>query len=1139
MNQITPRLLLFIFFLGVFTSIKSLSFTTLSAAQAYAKASPEYVKPDNKDWLRPDFYSFHKSIMPNLFQRALVRLGWPTKHWDWHNFENLLKQVVAVRDQNGFKGDFAERFKPNKGDKFIIWGDLYSAFHSLVRDLTFLQQQGVVDNNLKIVNPHYYFVFNGNVIEGSPYVLETLTLVLRLMQANPSHVFYTRGYHESEERWHNFELMREFKVRLGQQTGRYTPIFDLLERFFQSLPIALYLTQEKEDEINVVIISSSDRITKLFEERSLAGLLKVKENRGYFKYETSRNDLEKPLHLRAFITGEDRSVSFSVTEGLTLIGAIEGATRWMVFSSPTERNQHLYKFFFDAFAQLDVTNGMSDWTISLYNQQVPELNGFKETARYNLETGRKVREKEQRIKEKEFFFSATMDLSKGASPIGKRVKEGLQLAFSKERAEKTVPGIILQLTTVDDEYTPQKTRAAVEDFMSKNLNMVIGSQGSASLESYLDLIKEGRILVLFPFSGAPLFRKPDLRYLVHYRGSYIREGEELVKYALKDLKAKKIAIFYQDDAFGRGALEGARRALKKVGITNFLEVPHERNVINYKKQIAKIRDYNPDTILFSTNTLAIRGLIRQMGVQYFAGKKLLGLSVYEDAFERFLKDKGLSFILIRMVPDPAISKLRIAKEYRQWADKKNISYDKVSFEQFINANILFEILRKIEGDITKEKIIEVAEGLKDYPFKGLVLDFNPETRELSDTLWIDTGTGEWIKKSTRDGKGKEQLKVVEGEDKRTRFGSLTDLTEGAKFQGQAVKTGIELRLRQAYDNNVLYAPIITIVDDHYNPKITQREIDTFLKEGINIIVCPVGSPTLQAYLDLVKSGRVGVIFPVTGAPLFRNADLEYLVNLRASYPDEAKVLTEYALDQMNARKIGLFYQKDAFGKGLLNASLKVLKSRAIDAKEIPYERNETDFIEQVRIVEEYKPDTLLFFSTSIATQYFIRQLGIEKAAKINMLGNSDFGETKFINFIKDSDLTFIYVNVVPNPVSSTLPIVQQYRDESKKRNVPLDTFSLEAYIGVDILLNVLKSIPQKITKENVIKKLTEIKNKEYKGLMLNFDPQTRTLMHSLWLDIGKPEWQMIQVKKTIQEFEPEEEQETKLDMVPKENNKEL
>ena len=1102
--------------------LHGVALATLPEAQEYAAQYPEYdVSRDSDDWLRPDFSSFHKQNRPTVLRRLASWFGAAYPVWDARKFRTLLKQITTSREQDGFQGDFAERYKPHKDDKILIFGDLFGAFHSLVRDLTFLHDRGVITNSFKIAKPNYVLIFNGNVIDGSPYILETLTIVLRLMEKNPSRVFYVRGYHEEQERWHNFELARELQIRARHISREQIPLNDLLIRFFNTLPIALYLTHEVDDIVEAIFIGSDVGIAKKLDKQTLAHALGEDEKRGFFKFSKKQGESKRNVEIKAFITSEDRSINYHKTNGLTMLGAIGGSPSWLVFSAPTERSQNLYKFHYDAFAQVQAYNGMKDWTIALFNQRVPDLDGFNESEVFSLTTGQMIKKKKGVGKEQKVYFGATMDLSKGASPIGKKVKEGLELAFDKEHAVDTVPGIVPELTTYDDEYTPRQTRNAVDGMMKNGINIFIGSQGSASLESYLDLVRAGKVLVLFPFTGATIFRKPDLKNIIHYRGSYIREGEELIRYAIQDLKSKKIAIFYQDDAFGRGALEGARRELKDAGISNFLEVAHERNVVDYRKQAGKIRDFNPDTILFSTNAIAIRGLIRQMGVQYFAGKKLLGLSVYEDAFERFLKDKGLTFILIRMVPDPKTSDLEIVKQYREWANRKNITYDKVSLEQFINANILFEILRTIEQPVTSEKIIAAAEKMKNYPLKGLVLDFNPETRELSKDLWLDTGHGAWLVKSNRDVHQEppelvEQPATIDREGADFRVGTLTDFSKGTKRIGKAVRAGIELRLGESDAKSDAkkagLPPQVVFVDDQYTPSITRQEVEKLLESGINTLLMPTGSPTLEVYIDLVKEGKLLVLFPLTGAPIFRKPELTNIIFLRASYDEEGRALTNYAIEKMRAKKLLLFYQDDSFGQGLLNASLEVLKAHEdVSFKEVAYERNDVNFQSQVKVIKEYDPDTILFFSTATAAQSLIRQLGVANLMGKKLLGCSDLGETKFVNFIRDTNLELVYASVVPNPETSDIEIVKRFREAAKRKNVALNPLSLESYIATDLLLRALNNIQGDVTNTKIIEQLTSIKDENYKGLKLKFDPEERTLIHSIWFDTGKPEWEEVWV----------------------------
>ena len=53
-----------------------------------------------------------------------------------------------------------------------------------------------------------------------------------------------------------------------------------------------------------------------------------------------------------------------------------------------------------------------------------------------------------------------------------------------------------------------------------------------------------------PFTGAEFLRNPFNRYVVNIRASYFQETEAWVEHLTRDLGVTRIAILYQDDAFG-------------------------------------------------------------------------------------------------------------------------------------------------------------------------------------------------------------------------------------------------------------------------------------------------------------------------------------------------------------------------------------------------------------------------------------------------------------------------------------------------------------------------------------------------------------------------------------------------------------
>ena len=72
-----------------------------------------------------------------------------------------------------------------------------------------------------------------------------------------------------------------------------------------------------------------------------------------------------------------------------------------------------------------------------------------------------------------------------------------------------------------------------------------------------------------------------------------------------------------------------------------------------------------------------------------------------------------------------------------------------------------------------------------------------------------------------------------------------------------------------------------VLDDEYDPKKTLERVQSLIDhQKIDRLLMPLGSPTLESYLDLVKAGKVLVLFPHTGSSLFRHADLKFIINFR-------------------------------------------------------------------------------------------------------------------------------------------------------------------------------------------------------------------------------------------------------------------
>lgn len=1177
-------------------------FSNLPSIEQYAQHATEYPLIDNDFWADPDYTSFYISLMPSYREKIKSWFGYNTQRWSPPAFQERLEAVLEQREMNGYTGNFIQKVTPKVEDIFLIWGDLYGAFHSLVRDLVYLRTSGIINDSLKVIDPHYYFVFNGNAISRGAYSLETLSVLMQLMLVNPERVIYLKGAQEDKQTWMYNSFKKELKMRAPGLCKEEVPCSRMLTRFFNTLPLAFFLRgasvrpEQSVIKIGVYDLEKNGFETAIYEpflaEYGMGGLETFKLN------SQAPIGRSKALKVEAVINTEDRTTRYEKTTGLVQLEPDKKLTSWAVFSSPTGSSRRLYNFFYDAFARIEIVDSdINTWTISLINRDSRDnrLN-FRTVATYQLVSAISLAKKapntmkpknitdrvayledkiglldvklsnishhktegpvvaenkeqdkgespdlsaERRSRGK-FIVGCTLDLSKGLSAQGNLLKQGLLMRFKQEEQEGNVSS---EIRIEDDQYNPVITRRIVEGFIKEDIHTLLGSSGSPTLEGYLDLIKAGKVLSLFPSTGATIFRNASLKHMIHWRASYDFEGEVLMTYALDTLSGKKIAIFYQDDVFGKALLQGASTIISARSATNVVKIPYSRNNVDFSQQEKTVREQDCDTIIFLSTTIAAKELIRLLGSSYCAGRKLLGSSEFgEDVFKSFVKEKGIGFINLNVVPNPKESKMPIVQEFRKYAMAHDIPLDTFVLESYITAALMFDMIKRISGTITQDALIAVCESIKDYNFKGLVLHFNPATRELMNKVWIDTGKPDWemfekkidITAQSVAQKGEavgekpvasaSPVSVVEAkvpevtqsqpgnvQEQKITMVSLLGLSKGLSTQSSNIQKGLTMRFAQSREEGKGIIPTLVVENDSYTPSKTRALALESIGQGLDLFIGSAGSATLASCLDLVKEKKMFVLFPVTGAPIFRVPEYSYIVHWAASYALEGSVLMKHALNVMNAKKIACFYQNDDAGIGWLKGVKQVdIAGRDVKIIELPYERNTVNFSEQIKACREKKVDAIIFLSTAVAAQTFIKEMGISSLMNTGLLGSSDCGDLALQQFIKENGLKFVCVNSVPNPKTSQLPIAQEFRDVALKNGYALDAFLMQAYISADIAIHYMNQIKGPVTKESFQAVIAGIKNENHKGLTLNFNPATNELMNQAWLDTGSDEWAVVQ-----------------------------
>ena len=106
--------------------------------------------------------------------------------------------------------------------------------------------------------------------------------------------------------------------------------------------------------------------------------------------------------------------------------------------------------------------------------------------------------------------------------------------------------------------------------------------------------------------------------MFHLRASYYDETELIVK-QLTSLGLKRIAVFYQNDAYGKAGLEGTVRALKRRDLEPVAISTVERNTVEVAKAVAEIVPANANAIVQISAYKSCAAFIRDARKAGFGG----------------------------------------------------------------------------------------------------------------------------------------------------------------------------------------------------------------------------------------------------------------------------------------------------------------------------------------------------------------------------------------------------------------------------------------------------------------------------------------------------------------------------------------
>jgi branched-chain amino acid transport system substrate-binding protein len=354
----------------------------------------------------------------------------------------------------------------------------------------------------------------------------------------------------------------------------------------------------------------------------------------------------------------------------------------------------------------------------------------------------------------EIRIGNTMPYSGPAAAYG-IIGKVISAYFDKINAEGGINGRRIRFISYDDAYNPAKTLDLTRKLVEEDKVLLtfagLGTDPMAAVQPYLNANK---VPQLFIASGATMWDKPrEFPWTTGFQPSYQTEGHIYAEYLLENYPRGKVAILYQDDAFGKDYVKGLKDGLGgKIPVV--AEVTYKVSDASIDAQIAKLKASGAD-IFFDVVTPKFAAMAIKRTVE-IGWKPVHIISSVSRSLSAVLQPAGLqnaqgllSTAYTLEGDDPALAGDPAFREFTAFLDRYAPSASKsnsLTIYGYVSARTMVEVLKRCGDDLSRENLMRQAASLKGLQIPmlvpGITINTSPSDHAPLEQMQVMRFTGE-------------------------------------------------------------------------------------------------------------------------------------------------------------------------------------------------------------------------------------------------------------------------------------------------------------------------------------------------------------------------------------------------------------
>ncbi len=325
--------------------------------------------------------------------------------------------------------------------------------------------------------------------------------------------------------------------------------------------------------------------------------------------------------------------------------------------------------------------------------------------------------------------------------LGTQFHAGARLCFEQLSGKGGVNGRTVEIRQMDDGYEPDRCASNTEKLIRDDVFALFGYVGTPTSIAALPMASAARVPFFAPFTGAMALREPFKREAFHLRASYDDETELIVG-QLTNLHQNRIAVFFQNDAYGKAGLAGVTKALAARNLKPIAEATVERNSVDVAAAVAKLAPSGAQAIVQVGSYKASAAFIRAARKAGFGGSFYNVSFVGTQALADELGKDGAGVMVSQVMPSPYNPARAIAREFVAAAKQSGkVQPNFSSMEGYLAAKVFAEGLRRAGGKPTRESLVAALESINE-DFGGYRVGFTASNHVASRFAELSMLTGD-------------------------------------------------------------------------------------------------------------------------------------------------------------------------------------------------------------------------------------------------------------------------------------------------------------------------------------------------------------------------------------------------------------